>query len=190
MPAPAFELARTRWNVRTPSITPAAHAAVVKEYRSLDCRGVSVTVPKPKAFMLNFVKRRGPGRPRCTRSRQRRTVIDGTGPSCHSNSSQQHRNSTIRCVTDFEPRARRSGCASQLLRAVAGALGAVLLAHTVFHRSAIASLAYTARGAPSIVDFDASPSAPATPVCSHVQGGRIPVAQAGWWWREYAAQAA
>ena len=28
------------------------------------------------------------------------------------------------------------------------------------------------------------------PVCSHVQGGRIPVAPAGWWWRENAAQAA
>ena len=39
------------------SFTPAAHAAVVEEYRSLDCRGVSVNVPKPKAFMLNVVKR-------------------------------------------------------------------------------------------------------------------------------------
>ena len=157
MPAPAFELARARWNVRAPSITPAAHAAVVKEYRSLDCRGVSVNVPKPKAFMLNFVKRHDPGCPRCTRSHQRRTVIDGTGPNCHPNSSQQHRNSAIRCLTDFEPRARRPGCASQLLRAIAGALGAVLLAHAFFHRSAIASLAYAARGAPSIVDFGATP---------------------------------
>ena len=117
-------------------------------------------------------------------------MIDGTGPNCHPNSSQQHRNSAIRCLTDFEPRARRPGCASQLLRAIAGALGAVLLAHTFFHRSAIASLAYTARGAPSIVDFGASPSAPVAPVCSHVQGGRIPVAPAGWWWHENAAQAA
>ena len=63
--------------------------------------------------------------------------------------------------------------------------------HTaLFHQSAIASLAYTARGASSIVDFGASPSAPVAPVCSHVQGGRIPVAPAGWWWRENAAQAA
>ena len=37
---------------------------------------------------------------------------------------------------------------------------------------------------------DASPSAPVAPVCSHMQGGRIPVAQAGWWWRKNAAQAA
>ena len=117
-------------------------------------------------------------------------MIDGTGPNCHPNSSQQHRNSAIRCLTDFEPRARRPGSASQLLRAIAGALGALLLAHTFFHQSAIASLAYTARGAPSIADFGASPSAPVAPVCSHVQGGRIPVAPAGWWWRKNAAQAA
>ena len=116
-------------------------------------------------------------------------MIDGTGPNCHPNSSQQHRNSAIRCLTDFEPRARHPGCASQLLRAIAGALGAVLLAHAFFHRP-IASLAYAARGAPPIVDFGASPSAPVAPVCSHMQGGRIPVAQAGWWWRENAAQAA
>ena len=116
-------------------------------------------------------------------------MIDGTGPNCHPNSSQQHRNSAIRCLTDFEPRARHPGCASQLLRAIAGALGAVLLANAFFHRS-IASLAYAARGTPPIVDFGASPSAPVAPVCSHMQGGRIPVAQAGWWWRENAAQAA
>ena len=74
--------------------------------------------------------------------------------------------------------------------AVAGALGAVLLAHAFFHQSAIASLTYAARGAPSIIDFGASPSAPVASVCSYMQGGHISVAQAGWWWRENAAQAA
>ena len=157
---------------------------------------------------------------------QRRTVVDGTGPSHHPAGYHQHQSGAVeslwavinrtsalhlqqlhpslcgfradsydtddlaRYLADFKPRARRPSCASPLLRAVAGALGAVLLAHAFFHRSAIASLAYAARGAPSIVDFGASPSAPVAPVCSHMQGGRIPVAQAGWWWRENAAQAA
>ena len=108
----------------------------------------------------------------------------------HSQCGAKHnRHYSPRRLTDFAPRARHPDCASQMLRAIAGALGAVLLANAFFHRS-IASLAYAARGTPPIVDFGASPSAPVAPVCSHMQGGRIPVAQAGWWWRENAAQAA
>ena len=45
-----------------------------------------------------------------------------------------------RYLADFRPRARRPSRASPLLRAVAGALGTMLLVHAFFHRSAINSL--------------------------------------------------
>ena len=77
----------------------------------------------------------------------------------------------------------------------------MLLVHAFFHRSAINSLTYAARCAPSIIDFGTSPSVPIAPVYSYMQGGgdatwlgpapkSISAAQAGWWWRENAAQAA
>ena len=79
----------------------------------------------------------------------------------------------------------------------------MLLVHAFFHRSAINSLTYAARCAPSIVDFGSSPSVPIAPVYDYMQGGgdatwfgptlspsEAAAAQAGWWWRKNAAQAA
>ena len=115
-----------------------------------------------------------------------------------------------RYLTDFTSRARRPGRASPLLRAVAGALGTLLLVHAFFHRSAINSLTYAARCAPSFIDSCCTPSVPVAPVWIHTQGGfgsayshmqgdptwsgptphSISAAQAGSWWREHTAQAA
>jgi len=159
VPAPAFELARTRWNVHPPSSTPASAPAPAA------CSACY----KAKAFMVHRIKRPAPGE-----QSKRRIVIDDTSPVKLHRSLYGHgptasfwaainrsiwinlNHSSLAGANyghDYPPPSHRRH-SGWPLRTVAGALAlALIFAVAVF---AASTLACVANARPYMFDRDAS----------------------------------
>ena len=124
-------------------------------------------VPKPKAFMLNVVKRH----------QHQNGGIDNIWAALN-------RSSGLHTLQLHHDPARQPGRANALLQAIASALGTVLIAHAFVRRTVVSYLAYIANLPLSCV-FCSSASPHAEPGVFDVT-----TTQSGWWWREHAAQAA